>query len=69
MVCLNGHCPMGSKKSMEYTLLPCILHEQSTVFFFDVAVSRTYCIKSSSHTATQTDHRVSTLINIQVNTS
>lgn len=54
---------------MEYTLLPCILRKQSTVFLFDVAASRTYCIKSSSHAATQTDQQVSALINVQVNTS
>jgi len=60
---------MGSKKSMEYTLLPYILRKQSTVFLFDMAVLRTYCIESSSRTATQTDQHVSASINVKVNTS
>jgi len=69
MVCLNGYRPMGYKEFMEYTLLLCILHKQRTVLFFDMAVLRTYCIKGSSHTATQVDQYISALINTQVNIS
>jgi len=60
---------MGSKEPMEYTLLPCILHKQCTVLFFDMAVLRTYCIEGSSRTATQVDRRISASIDTRVNTS
>ncbi|KYN13568.1 hypothetical protein ALC57_14275 [Trachymyrmex cornetzi] len=64
MVCLNGYRSTSSKEFMEYTLLLCILHKQRTVLFFDMAVLRTYCIKSSSRTATQVDQHISVLINL-----
>jgi len=69
MVYLNGHSPMESKEFMEYTSLLCILLKQRTILFFDMAVLRTYCTKSSSRTAIQMDQRNSTLIDIQINMS
>lgn len=69
MVCLSGYRPMGSKESMEYTLLLCILRKQRTGLFFDMAVLRTYCIEGSSRTATQVDQCISASIDTQVNTS